>query len=122
MSFKVLSLQASRFSHRLAAPRALPPTIISRPILGLPSQVNFVSRSFATTLSPVDIIPSPFVLRSSLEDLLASAVWWIKRTFQPSIRRKKRKTGFLVRLRTKNGQKIISRRRHKGRKLLGGGI
>jgi large subunit ribosomal protein L34 len=50
------------------------------------------------------------------------AVWLIKRTFQPSIIRKKRKTGFLVRQRTVGGRRTLNRRAHKGRWRLGGGI
>jgi large subunit ribosomal protein L34 len=49
-------------------------------------------------------------------------VWHIKRTFQPSIIRKKRKMGFLVRQRTVGGRRILNRRRAKGRARLGGGI
>ncbi|MBE3550074.1 MAG: LSU ribosomal protein L34p [Brockia lithotrophica] len=41
-----------------------------------------------------------------------------KPTYNPSKRRRKRALGFLVRMRTKSGQKIIKARRRKGRKRL----
>ncbi|MEE8377068.1 MAG: 50S ribosomal protein L34 [Candidatus Aminicenantaceae bacterium] len=44
----------------------------------------------------------------------------MKRTFQPNKRKRKKNHGFLVRMRTRDGQKIINSRRQKGRKRLAG--
>lgn len=43
----------------------------------------------------------------------------MKRTFQPSVVRRKRTHGFLVRMRSRGGRAVIQARRAKGRVRLG---
>jgi large subunit ribosomal protein L34 len=42
----------------------------------------------------------------------------MKRTFQPNNNRRKRKIGFMARMATSGGRRILSARRRKGRKTI----
>jgi large subunit ribosomal protein L34 len=71
-------------------------------------------------MSALALPPPPGIIEGCLETLVSWSTWFIKRTYQPSIIRKRRKHGFLVRQRTVGGRRILKRRKEKGRARLGG--
>lgn len=81
-------------------------------------QIPFQLRSYSLTVEPV---ATPFFkIDLSLPSLWSEFTLLIKRTFQPSIIRKRRKTGFLKRHKSVGGRRVLDRRVAKGRIRLGG--
>eukprot|EP01098_Paradermamoeba_levis_P005695 TRINITY_DN2391_c0_g1_i2.p1 TRINITY_DN2391_c0_g1~~TRINITY_DN2391_c0_g1_i2.p1 ORF type:complete len:168 (-),score=42.35 TRINITY_DN2391_c0_g1_i2:160-624(-) len=74
-----------------------------------PSQVKVVdevNKTNQTNIEPIE------------ELIKREEIQAVKRTYQPSVRKMKRKHGFLKRAKTIGGRKILNRRRRKGRHSL----
>ena len=65
-----------------------------------------------------EILPAAAGEVSEYVESLFGGILFVKRTFQPSLLRRKRKHGFLARQGTRHGRKIMQHRRAKGRSSL----
>ncbi len=78
------------------------------------------SSSAVVTTTAARPLTFPYVnsIFNRLINELADGIMLLKRTFQPSLMRRKRKHGFLSRLNDRNGKKVLNRRLEKGRRQL----
>lgn len=82
------------------------------------SSINSISTSITTTLAPSNILSPISKSINIVTEIFSAGLLFLKRTFQPSILRRKRKHGFLARKADKDGRHVLNRRKEKGRTLL----
>ncbi|GAD96407.1 60S ribosomal protein L34 [Paecilomyces variotii No. 5] len=113
--------QILRFASRTPSARTFSSLLNSqRPALSIHRAHSPIISSLATNSANATAAPSaPLALTSQSRSFSASASLAGKRdTYNPSRRVQKRRHGFLARLRSRGGRKILLRRRAKGRKFL----
>lgn len=107
---EVVSVSASVQEEPAAAPAAREEEVLAAWGLG----------PLVTDASEADGLQAPAVGEVvEEEDGLSNEKMAIKRTYQPSTLKRKRKHGFLYRAKTRLGKKIMQRRRDKGRWRIG---
>ena len=112
---RAVSLTTSIHTRRPLHSLTIPPSVISHNVSNAGSAVSTVVSSVPPLFTSLFLPSITSAVRVSASSLLDSFVVFVKRTFQPSVLRRKRKTGFLARLRTRQGRKVMNRRRGKGR-------
>jgi large subunit ribosomal protein L34 len=132
-----VAARASSSFGTAVLPRLVPPTAHDTAAVQEEEEEYNYDRLYSATIPPralhadedytsaTTTVATPFTATTmtNIGSLLwQDFLWHVKRTFQPSVIRKKRKMGFLVRQRTVGGRRILDRRRAKGRARLGGGI
>ena len=92
-----------------------------RTLFSLPTYYSVEHTSTVATTTSSSLISVGGTLVDCLQSLLGDiSTWFIKRTYQPSIIRKRRKHGFRRRKESVGGRRVLKRRMAKGRIRLGG--